>query len=211
MPPRTVNCTPTLQSGKAPSKAFSVNTTHAFGMSTLPFTVNSNSTSVGLMSGVKEVQMPVHGAFAAPPISCRHIFASLGLDGYFTSVAEIKPFLISLPLSSCSEGPSSQRSCQSSPNFSTYSKSISLTTTPSTRASGASVGAVGAAVFAASTARRLSADLRDVGLLLASSSWLLDGRVASSRSMTAISSKPGSTCGKAFSAVAWDISTRRTI
>ena len=122
--------------------------------------------SVGLMSGVKEVQMPVHGAFAAPafppeasalyavsstwllpPISCRHIFAScpfnscsyrtviasqersvcnrsLGLDGYFTSnpspsaceasftlmrglesqatasFAEIKPFLISVPLSS---------------------------------------------------------------------------------------------------------------
>ena len=82
---------------------------------TFPFTVNSNSTckrlqqsatgrsvarlclpraSVGLMSGAKEVQMPVHGAFAAPdrckhplrgcflvlpPISCRHIFASCPL------------------------------------------------------------------------------------------------------------------------------------
>ena len=62
---------------------------------TFPFTVNSNSTckrlqqagswlggslpraSVGLMSGVKEVQMPVHGAFAAPacPLEASTLYA----------------------------------------------------------------------------------------------------------------------------------------
>ena len=133
MPPRTVNCTPTLQSGKAPSlrrmfftsfsdhlnsialktyqnydydsnyikyniitiqtihhyiiqmlgcfnlsfpsvlfqvsKGRSVKTTEALGMSTLPFTVNSNSTSVGRINGRKVVKMPVQGALAAPPMS----------------------------------------------------------------------------------------------------------------------------------------------
>lgn len=52
-------------------------------MSTFPFIVNSNSTSVGLIKGLKLVQIPVQGALAAPPISCKQFLASFGLEGYF--------------------------------------------------------------------------------------------------------------------------------
>mmetsp|Transcript_40370 Transcript_40370/g.111210 ORF Transcript_40370/g.111210 Transcript_40370/m.111210 type:complete len:264 (-) Transcript_40370:989-1780(-) len=130
IPPRTVNCTPTFVSGREPLNSRSVKTTQALGWSTLPFTVNSNSTSVGLQSGEKIVQMPVQGACAAPPTSCMQDFASFGLAGYLTSSALIKPARMALPFSSIVAGPVPHRVSQSGPNDSQYSNSSVFTSVP---------------------------------------------------------------------------------
>mmetsp|Transcript_123680 Transcript_123680/g.350243 ORF Transcript_123680/g.350243 Transcript_123680/m.350243 type:complete len:345 (+) Transcript_123680:541-1575(+) len=216
MPMRTVNCTPTMHSGRAPSKAFSVKTKVALGRSTLPITVNSNSTSVGRARGAKLVQMPVQGEFGDPPTSCRQGFASLGFEGYFTSCAVMRPSRIGLPFSSAVEGPRDQRRSQSSPKASAHSNSSVFTAAapspPSAAASGESAAA--AASSAGGRARSLSAAYRLGDWPAASSASApreaSGGNDAASSTTVATSSKPGMMLGRTFSAAALECCTTKT-